>query len=82
MTFTSKSWLQSNSQPHRREYTRDVPKTFDGGDIDDHGHWYGAEMSCLECHETEAMRMSITATYMLAALRCGNCSEVFAETWR
>ena len=22
---------------------RRVPKTFDGGDIDDHGHWYGQD---------------------------------------
>ena len=33
------------STPYRREYTRDIPKHFDGGDIDDNGHWYGAEMS-------------------------------------
>lgn len=79
---TTIGWLQSNSQPARREYTRDVPKTFDGGDIDDHGHWYGAEMSCLECRETTHMRMGITATYLLAALQCGECGETFAETWR
>jgi hypothetical protein len=65
-----------------REFTRNVPKHFDGGDIDNQGHWVGADMSCLECRETHPMRMGITATYLLAALRCGNCGEPFAEVWR
>jgi len=69
------------STPYRREYTRDIPKHFDGGDIDDNGHWYGAEMSCLECHETHQMRQGITATYLLATLECGSCGETFAEYW-
>jgi transcription elongation factor Elf1 len=61
---------------------RNVPKTFDGGDIDNHGHWVGAEMSCLECHETAEVRMGLTATYMLAAIECRECGEVFAEVWQ
>lgn len=64
-----------------REFTRNVPKTFDGGDINDTGHWRGADMCCLECRETSAMRIGITATYLLAALQCGECGETFAETW-
>ena len=38
---------------------RNVPKSFDGGDIDNHGHWYGPDMSCLECRETTAMRSGL-----------------------
>jgi len=55
--------------PHRREYTRDVPKHFDGGDIDERGYWYGADMCCLECHETHEVRAGITATYLLKGKR-------------
>lgn len=65
-----------------RELTRNVPKAFDGGDIDNNGRWYGAEMCCRDCRETANMRMGMTATYMLATLECGECGEVFAETWR
>ena len=61
---------------------RDVPKHFDGGDIDDEQHWYGALMCCLECRNVDAMRMTVTRTYLLAALSCGSCGEVFAEVWR
>lgn len=60
---------------------RDVPKHFDGGDVDDYGRWVGAEMGCLECRTTNAMMMGITLTYGLAALECGECREVFAEYW-
>lgn len=67
---------------HRREYTRDVPKTFDGGDIDDNGHWRGAEMGCLECRTTRRMVVGPTATYLLSVLRCGECGERFAEFWQ
>ncbi len=55
--------------------------TFDGGDIDNHFQWHGEAMSCLECRETEPVAMTMTATYMLAALVCGSCGEIFAETW-
>lgn len=65
----------------RREFTRDVPKHFDGGDIDNNGHWVGEEMGCLECRETRQMRSSATATYLLASLNCGECGEPFAEYW-
>ena len=56
---------------------RDV--IFDGGDIDNFGHWYGETMSCLECRETEAVRIGTTPTYMLAELHCGECGTTFAE---
>lgn len=58
-----------------------VPKHFDGGDIDDNGHWRGAEMCCLECRETTAMHCGITSTYLLASLNCGECGESFAKYW-
>lgn len=72
-------WVQSNSKPPAREFMREVPKHFDGGDIDDDGHWRGPEMSCLECKETTAMHYGITARWFIAALECGECREVFAE---
>ena len=58
-----------------------VPKSFDGGDIDDEGRWYGQDLSCLECRQTTAMRLSITSTYLLAALHCGECGATFCEYW-
>jgi hypothetical protein len=70
-----------SGNPPRREFTRDVPKHFDGGDIDNNGRWYGEEMCCLECRETKHMRVGITATYLLATLDCGECGEPFAEYW-
>lgn len=66
--------------PHR-EFTRNVPKHFDGGDIDKNGRWLGEHMSCLECRETAAMRMGITSTHTLKQLECGECGEPFAEVW-
>jgi hypothetical protein len=65
----------------QREYTRDVPKHFDSGDIDNNGRWYGSTMCCLECRDTDTMRMGIGGLYLLATLECDNCSAVFAETW-
>jgi hypothetical protein len=53
----------------------------DGGDIDDNGSWYGAEMGCLECHETTQLRSGITPTYLLAELHCGECGTTFCEYW-
>jgi hypothetical protein len=44
-----------------------VPKSFDGGDIDNHGRWWGQDMSCLECRETTAMHAGITSSYLLAS---------------
>lgn len=61
---------------------RDVPKIFDGGDIDYEGRWYGDRMCCLECRATEAMRMSPTSTYMLVSLDCGECGRSFGEFWQ
>ena len=58
-----------------------VPKSFDGGDIDNHGHWWGQDMSCLECRETTAMRSGMTSTYLLASLQCGECGETFCLYW-
>ncbi len=63
------------------EHMRDVPVTFDGGDIDDHGHWYGSEMGCLSCHETAHIHCGITPTYLLASLNCSACGEAIAEYW-
>ena len=60
---------------------RNVLKTFDGGDIDDDGHWCGQDMSCLECRKTTAIRSAITSTYLLASLQCGECGEIFVEYW-
>ncbi len=60
---------------------RGVPKTFDGGDIDNDGQWYGSEMCCLECRETADVRCGTTSTYLLGTLECGECGEVFAEYW-
>jgi hypothetical protein len=74
-------WAQSNSKPAAREFMRNVPKYFDGGDIDNENHWYGEQMGCLECGEVDAVRTGITSTYLLASLQCGNCGEVFAEYW-
>lgn len=65
----------------RRIDTANVPKHFDGGDIDNHGHWYGDAMGCLECRETRHMGMGCTSTYLLAELHCGECGAVFAEYW-
>jgi hypothetical protein len=67
------------SNPPRREDTRGVPKHFDGGDIDWDGQWEGAEMGCLDCRETAPMATGMTATYLVAALQCGECGEIFAE---
>lgn len=71
--------IQRTSQPAVREFTRNVPKTFDGGDINTNGQWRGAEVGCLECRETAAMHYGGTATYMVAQLECGECGEPFAE---
>ena len=60
---------------------RRVPKTFDGGDIDDHGHWYGRDMSCMECRETTPMRAGVTNIYLLGCLRCGACGAILCEYW-
>ena len=60
---------------------RNVPKSFDGGDIDNHAHWYGPDMSCLECRETTAMRSGMTSIYLLARLECGACGETFCLYW-
>lgn len=60
---------------------RAVPTIYDGGDIDDDGRWYGEPMCCLECRETDAMRMGLSRTYLLATLECSNCLQVFAEVW-
>lgn len=65
-----------------REFMRDVPKHFDGGDIDHQGHWHGAAMCCLDCGETRPMRLGITPTYQLMALECGECYAIFAEVWQ
>ncbi len=67
--------------PPKRENMRNVPKHYDGGDINEHGSWRGAAMSCLECRETTDMRAGITATYLLGTLECGECGEIFAEVW-
>lgn len=64
-----------------RVLMRDVPKTFDSGDIDNHGRWIGEEMCCLECRETVEIRAGITSTYLLAVLHCSECGEPFAEYW-
>ena len=58
-----------------------VLKSFDGGDIDNHGHWWGQDMSCLECRETTAMHAGITSIYLLACLECGACGETFCLYW-
>lgn len=67
------------SMDQAQENMRDVPKIFDGGDIDSSGHWEGALMCCLSCRETEPMRYTITGTYMLFALECGECGQRFCE---
>lgn len=59
----------------------DVPKTYDGGDINAHGQWCGEDMCCLTCRETAPMCMGLTTTYLLASLECGECGETFAQTW-
>src|SRR6266446_2586799 len=40
-----------------------VPTIFDSGHIDNHGHWRGQDMSCLERRESIAMQAGITSTY-------------------
>jgi hypothetical protein len=67
--------------PETKEYTRDIPKHFDSGDIDNDGRWYGSSMCCLECRTTDAMRMGAGGLFLLATLECGSCGEVFAERW-
>ena len=64
-----------------KDHLHNVPKTFDGGDIDVQGHWYGQDMCCLECGETTAMRSGLTRTYLLACLQCGECAVSFCEYW-
>jgi hypothetical protein len=59
----------------------DVPKHFDGGDIDWNGGWAGEAMCCLECRETTRMRIGVTPIYLLAELHCGECGAPFAEVW-
>lgn len=70
-----------NATLHPTPRMRDVPKHFDGGDIDGDGQWYGPDMSCLDCRATRPVRYTHTHTYLLAALECGNCCELFAEVW-
>lgn len=53
---------------------------FDGGDINDHGSWVGAEMGCLECHETTRIRSGYVAQpYLRGTLECGECGRAFSE---
>ena len=62
---------------------RRVPKTFDGGDIDDQalvrpGHeLYGMPRD----RETTPMRAGVTNIYLLGCLRCGACGAIFCHYW-
>lgn len=52
---------------------------FDGGDISNSGHWYGAEIGCLECRETSNMDLAATPKYLTNALCCSECGAELAE---
>lgn len=49
----------------------------DGGDIDENGQWYGSEMCCLECHETDYLRSQALDEF-ISLPACGECGELFA----
>jgi hypothetical protein len=53
---------------------------FDGGDIDDRGHWSGEEICCIACHkaglpDTSRIRIGFTSTYLVEELYFDECGE-------
>lgn len=50
----------------------------DGGDIDNEGHWQGADICCLGCREQSTIAAGCAAQYMTIELYCFNCGETFA----
>lgn len=49
------------------------------GDIDNKGHWYGAEMGCLECGLVRCLQADASPKVMTVDLICGGCGEKFGE---
>ena len=54
---------------------------FDGGDLDSNNNWQGELVGCLECRETTPIRLSLTPTYLMEELQCGECGSPLGDVW-
>ena len=54
---------------------------FDSGDIDSNNNWQGELVGCLECRETTPIRLSLTPTYLMEELQCGECGSPLGDVW-
>jgi hypothetical protein len=57
--------------------------TFDGGDIDNHGHWRMNGVSCLGCREEVSAYLSLATPVRMFALvlACEECGEPFTPAF-